>query len=51
MIDVLLQAGKQLLSLALVAPAINKSSPGTCGEGKNGIWQKDCDRDKDAVET
>lgn len=49
--DVLLQAGKQLVSLCFVALAINKSSPGTCGEGKNGIWQKNCDRDKDAMET
>lgn len=49
--DVLLQAGKQLASLCFVALAINKSSPGTCGEGKNGIWQKNCDRDKDAMET
>lgn len=49
--DVLLQAGKQLVWLSFVALAINKSSPGTCGEGKNGIWQKNCDRDKDAMET
>lgn len=49
--DVLLQAGKQLVLLSFVAPAINNSSPGTCGEGKNGTWQKNCDRDKDAMET
>lgn len=49
--DVLLQAGKQLVLLSFVAPAINNSSPGTCAEGKNGTWQKNCDRDKDAMET
>lgn len=49
--DVLLQAGKQLVSLSFVALAINKSSPGRCGEGKYGIWQKNCDKNKDAMET
>lgn len=49
--DVLLQAGKQLVLLSFVAPAINNSSPGTCREGKNGTWQKNYDKDKDAMET
>lgn len=49
--DILLQAGYQLVSFGFVPPAINNSSPGTREEGKNGIWQKNCNEDKDAMET
>lgn len=49
--DVLLQAGNQLASFGFVPPTINNSSPGTCEEGENGMWQKNCNKDKDAMET
>lgn len=49
--DILLQAGNQLVSFGFVPPAINNTSPGTCEEGKNGIWRKNCNKDKDAMET